>query len=119
MVVRSIASQHAALKQFDERPGLVGPRMWVDALEADVGRALQADGLVLAKGDLVTTADGEIIRVAACGTSNSNLFVLGSVCDVSSRLTASSMRVKPRVSLQLVWIGLIVSTALCWELKDN
>ena len=101
---RSLHHQIHCLREFEERPSMVGKRVWNNHLSAYIAGQLSCKGLHIAIGDYVRTREGEVVEVKLCGQTNGDLFLLGGACEVRSRV-ATSVDVAGRESLILVWIA--------------
>ena len=116
VLCRTLAYQRDALRNFNERPGLVGRCHWQDEFGAYIANMMYCKGLHVAVGDFVVTNRKEIVQVRVCGVSGDNLFLLGDACEVTHN-RETSMEVIPTELLRLIWISDIidVDVAKCWQ----
>ncbi len=111
VVARSLLVRLRDLEDWDERAGLRGrqqacPELAVEAGMGDVQVALQGAlcGMVFAAGDLMLTTD-HFLFVAAVLQGGSTLGVLGHVCNVVRRHSASAVALRRQRDLSLLWLG--------------
>ena len=116
VLCRTLAYQRDALRNFNERPGLVGECRWQEDIGAYIANRMRCKGLHVAVGDFVVTKMKEVVEVRACGLSGSNLFLLGDVCEVTHN-RGTSLEVARMGSLRLMWItdNTDVETVKCWQ----
>ena len=116
VLCRTLAYQRDALRNFNERPGLVGRCHWQDEFGAYIANMMYCKGLHVAVGDFVVTNRKEIVQVRVCGVSGDNLFLLGDDCEVTHN-RETSMEVARTKSLRLMWItdNTDVQTVKCWQ----
>ena len=116
VLCRTLAYQRDALRNFNERPGLVGRCHWQDEFGAYIANMMYCKGLHVAVGDFVVTNRKEIVQVRVCGVSGDNLFLLGDDCEVTHN-RETSMEVTRTESLRLIWISdnIDVDVGKCWQ----
>ena len=116
VLCRTLAHQRESLKNFNERPCLVGECHWQEALSVYIANGIYCQGLHVAVGDFVVTKTKVVLEVRVCGLSDGKLFLLGDAYEVTHR-RETSIEVAPTESLRQIWItdNTDVQPAKCWQ----
>ena len=116
VLCRTLAHQRESLKNFNERPCLVGECHWQEALGACIANGIYCQGLHVAVGDFVVTKTKVVLEVRVCGLSDGKLFLLGDAYEVTHR-RETSIEVAPTETLRQIWItdNTDVQPAKCWQ----
>jgi hypothetical protein len=119
VLCRSLLNQLTAIKEFDERDGLRGQSVWVDAVEGHVSKELLCNGQHIHVND-VLLLDGTPMMVKACGIRDRHMFLLCLRGTLLTRISASSARWRLDDRLEVVWPSVArLRPAHCWARSAN